>query len=416
MKVFKQKVYTIQEGHYTGPKDMESIPGTIEVLAKSTFGGAGAGAIVGKISKELGSENVGIMDGLKTGGKAGFLAGIALKGLLNHLHKPMTKVKFQEVDKMIRKEFGMHRIIGISFGDSRENRRNFDDKFSINDRDITKYKLTFCIQNNQVTMYTYHLTDDELDKINNSLDYYCKKYSGMEYSSRVIGSRTNTYSVNITFTNYNAISSFIIEVQDNLNIKVNLMDNNGLVETRIGNEDEESVCEDRVYSNLPVFSKYDLMNIFTKSGIRGFDYGMFKACPMTAISLLVMQTILESLAKLGYRDKAILEKSAPRFAFDDHYIESSLKRLGFIEGVHYTVGENLSNTNISMYEGHIIITVRNKTKDEAILKKIMKGKNFKESDINGKATVWTGIINTKGDFDILLKSIVNSTQVNILVL
>ena len=46
---FRQKDFTIPEGHYTGPKDMDKLPGTIEVIGKSAIGGAIIGGIVGKI-------------------------------------------------------------------------------------------------------------------------------------------------------------------------------------------------------------------------------------------------------------------------------------------------------------------------------------------------------------------------------
>ena len=42
---FRQKNYTIQEGHYTGPKDMDKVPGAIEVVGKSAFGGSIIGVL-----------------------------------------------------------------------------------------------------------------------------------------------------------------------------------------------------------------------------------------------------------------------------------------------------------------------------------------------------------------------------------
>ena len=46
---FRQKEYTLQEGHYTGPKDMEDIPGTLEMVGKGTVAGAVTSAVVGKL-------------------------------------------------------------------------------------------------------------------------------------------------------------------------------------------------------------------------------------------------------------------------------------------------------------------------------------------------------------------------------
>lgn len=35
---FKEKQYTIPEGHYTGPKDMEEVPSALSVIGKTTLG------------------------------------------------------------------------------------------------------------------------------------------------------------------------------------------------------------------------------------------------------------------------------------------------------------------------------------------------------------------------------------------
>ena len=37
---FRQKNFTIPEGHYTGPKDMDKVPGVLEMVGKSALGGA----------------------------------------------------------------------------------------------------------------------------------------------------------------------------------------------------------------------------------------------------------------------------------------------------------------------------------------------------------------------------------------
>ena len=44
-----------------------------------------------------------------------------------------------------------------------------NDKFSFNDRDVSSYKLNFAIHNNQVTMYTFGMTREELDKTSKTL-------------------------------------------------------------------------------------------------------------------------------------------------------------------------------------------------------------------------------------------------------
>ena len=70
---FKQKNYTIEEGHYTGPKDLEKIPSSLEVIGKSTIGGSAAGGIIGGVLKTAGVDEASITGGISTGGKAGFV-------------------------------------------------------------------------------------------------------------------------------------------------------------------------------------------------------------------------------------------------------------------------------------------------------------------------------------------------------
>ena len=408
----KQKNYTIQEGHYTGPKDMEKVPSTIEVLGKATIGGSGIGAVTGGLMKEIGNiENTGIIDGAKKGGKIGFLSGIALKALLNHLHKPMSKVKYQEVDRHLRKEFGMFRVAGFTFGDTREKRKTYDEKFGTNDREVTKYPINICVNNNQVTMYTLNLSDDQLEKLNNSLDYYCKKYSGMEYSSRVINSKTNTYSVNITFTNYEAISSFILEISEVLGIKINLLNNEILPETKIGKSETHDEEESRIYSNIPNFSKYDIYQIFSIGGA-SFISALALSGPKVGFATLVMQTLLSSLNRLGVKE-VIRVIGGSRVNFDNDYLIDSLKRLNYIDGFHYSVGKEKSDINLSMICGKVIITTITGSKPDLLMTKILKGIEYKKTDINGKANLWTFLIKDKNSFDVFLKKLIGYVKPNI---
>ena len=175
---FRQKDYTIQEGHYTGPKDLDKVPGAIEVIATSAGVGGLVGAAVGTVSKDST-----MLEGALTGGKWGVVAGVLLKLFLNYLHNPMTRVKYQEVDKNIRTRFGVFQMSGITVGDTISKRATIDERFSFNDRDVTAYKINFAVHNDTVTMYTLGMTKEELKKTSDILDYYTKKYTGMEYSS-----------------------------------------------------------------------------------------------------------------------------------------------------------------------------------------------------------------------------------------
>ena len=240
MVKFRQKEYTIQEGHYTGPKDIDKVPGALEVIGKAAGTGGVIGAAVGTILKDST-----MIDGALTGGKWGALGGILLKLFINYLHNPMTRVKYQEVDKNIRRQFGIYQMSGITVGDSIDKRATVDERFGFNDRNVTDYKLNFAVHNDTVTMYTFGMTVKELEQTSAVLDYYTKKYFGMDYSSTLINQKLNSYAVNITFTNYQVISNFIIELSEKLKTRINLLDNKVIVSSRIEEKSkEEAECEE----------------------------------------------------------------------------------------------------------------------------------------------------------------------------
>ena len=75
---FRQKDFSIREGHYTGPKDMDKVPGALEVIGKSALGGALAGSAVGAILKDSTT-----LEGALKGAKLGGIGGILLKFFIN---------------------------------------------------------------------------------------------------------------------------------------------------------------------------------------------------------------------------------------------------------------------------------------------------------------------------------------------
>lgn len=396
---FRQKQYTIPEGHYTGPKDMDKVPGALEVVGKSALVGAGVGGAAGGLLKDST-----VLSGALTGGKYGAITGAILKFFLNYLHNPMTSIKYQEVDKLIRREFGIYRAAGITVGDTLDKRAKIDEKFSFNDRDVTKYKLNFSIQDNAITMYTLGMTTKELDITSNTLDYYCKKYTGMEYSSYVINSRTNSYSVSITFTNYQVIANFIMELSKVLNTKINLLDNKALVDSRIKASVMNNDAEERTYS-VKEFNKYDLMKILGRGGVFSISPHLgFKGIGET-LGSSIMGIILTSLDKLG-GDVALLDGlTTKRDNFGNVYLEDRLKKLHYIENYDYTVGNLKVPVNMSMFSGIFIITVAKDTKE---LEKIDSGfwKNLKGKVgrvDTGKVIVYNYTIKTKNEFDFILK-------------
>ena len=264
---FRQKDFSLKEGHYTGPKDMDKVPGAIEVVGKSALGIGLAGSAIGAALKDSTA-----WEGFKTGAKAGGITGIFLKIFINYLHKPMSKVKFQEIDRNIRREFGIYRMAGITVGDKLDKRADIDEKFGFSDRQVSKYKLNFAVQDNKITMYTFDLSNDELDKVDKTLNYYCKKYTGMEYNSSVINYKLNSYSVDIVFTNYQVISNFIMELSQVLECKINLLDNKAIVDSRIKEAGEEGGLGEETTKNFSVaaLNKYEIMKILGKAGRAAF--------------------------------------------------------------------------------------------------------------------------------------------------
>ena len=226
---FKQKQYTLQEGHYTGPKDLEEVPGALKVVGGATLAGLAAGYAADKITQDsrkpvLGDEPT---SWATRGAQAGFVAGVMGKLLLNTMHNPLSSIKFQELDSAIRKEFGMYRVSGVTVGDTLENRKKMKESFVINSKELTKFKINISVAKGKLVMYTLGLTKKDEDVVNDILDYYCKKYYGMEYTSFPIGKglRSGSWSVDIKFTNHQVAANFIVETGKTLGTQINILDN-----------------------------------------------------------------------------------------------------------------------------------------------------------------------------------------------
>ena len=397
MIVFRQKDFTIQEGHYTGPKDMDKVPGAIEVIGKSALAGTGIGGLIGGVVKDQS-----VLGGAITGGKYGTITGVILKFFLNYLHNPMSSVKYQEVDKLIRREFGIYRMSGITVGDSVDKRANLDEKFSFNDRNVTDYKINFSIQNDSVTLYTLGLTDKELDQTSKILDYYCKKYVSMEYNSIALNPKVNAYSVSIVFTNYQVIANFIMELSNTLKTKINLLDNKALVDVRFRQKFEG--IEEKAFS-VKSLNKYDLIKIIGGHSIPSAIAGAPRNYK-EAISEGIMGLIVGAVEKFGL-DVLAKETNLPlaRDNFNNTYLENRLKKMHYVENFDYTVGEIGQELNMSLNSGLFIVTVAKSEKEtvDSLDKSLWKKDNkFNRSDV-GNVIVYTYPLKSKNDFDYVLK-------------
>lgn len=399
---FRQKDFTIPEGHYTGPKDQDELPGVLETVGKSALGGAILGGIVGKIDK-----NITTGKGALEGGKYGALAGIVLKLFINHLHKPMSTVKYQEVDKNIRREFGIYRIAGITMGDKIDKRASVDEKFSFNDRNVTKYKINISIYKDEVTLYTLGLTDSEIDKLSSILDYYCKKYYGMEYDSFLLNQKVNAYSVKIIFTNYQVISNFILEVSNALETKINLLDSEALVKGKlVFSEDEGDTGEERNFS-LSAIDKRDVFKILTSTGRFNLKVdGDWKR----SVSFSILDILLDFIKKADTRLKSAGNTSTPREDLNNYYLQEVLKKLHYIEGFNYTIADTKAQSNMSVLEGLFLVTTKKDSRDmKEIDDKCWKNLKLKINRADtGKAIVYTYNIQNKNEFEFIVKKLMST--------
>lgn len=352
----RRKLFNLSDGYYTGAKN--DVPGYLSCIAKGGAGGAvvgaGAGAIYGGIKKDRSAKDDAIT-GAKYGLGAGLLAGFGYKLFLNHMHNPMKDIKFQEIDRGIRKEFGVYNIQGISVGDSVDKEAKIEDKFSFNDSKISNYKINLCVQEDKITLYTFALSDLELEKVDAVLNHYCRKYHGMNYTSTAINPKVNSYSANITFTNYDAIVHFILDISMKLETKINLIDNKGLVKGS-----EKAGKELKFFSNfggnLNANDALDILN----SGFNSHDaFDFFKSGfrNKEAAGLLAIKMLTSAIKKAHQKDLVLAGKPGPRTAFGNEYLEQTLKRLHYVEGVHYTKGDDSNNNNISLNKGVLVIIV-----------------------------------------------------------
>lgn len=397
---FRQKQFTIPEGHYTGPKDMDKVPGVMEMVGKSALAGSGIGAVVGGLMKDSS-----VLSGAVQGAKYGSLSGILLKFFINYLHNPMTSIKYRDVDKTIRREFGVYRMSGITVGDTVSKRADIDERFGFNDRNVTSYKVNIAVQDNSVVLYTFGMTDKELDTTSRILDYYCKKYFAMEYTASVINAKVNAYSVAIVFTNYQVISNFIMELSKELGSKINLLDNKALVSGRLSDAaaDIDGLSDERQFS-VSVFSKYDLIKLLGKSGkyaISGLRRGAAGVVDGTLLGML-----LGGLEKLSADEASkVTGTKIPRGDYGNVYLQSTLEKLGYVEKYDYTVGEGPKETNISLFSGILLITVPTGSKsEEEIDKKVWsKSKNVIKKVTSGDVVLYSYTMASKNELEFILR-------------
>ena len=410
---FRQKEYTIQSGKYDGPKDMEEVPGALSVIGKTALAGAGIGGAVGYgLDKFDKSSRADFWSGAQVGGKAGVVAGIGLKVLINSIHNPMSTIKYQEVDRQIRQQFGIFRASGITVGDTIERRNKLDEKYSFNDQNILSYKINVAIQDGKFTMYILKLTDKELEDLNKILDYYCKKYYGMSYISTIIGNnkKDNSYAVQIIFTNYSIIADFLSEVSDKLMCKINLLNNKAVI--------EEKTSEEKTFS-IPSIDKSEILEFFTRNGIGSFQK-FFMGARLQGLSEIIIYTLIDAVNRLNTNEQ---QKVMPvlKNELNNKFLETAFNNSGLIEGMHYTVAKKNCPLNIYLSKGTFIISSLASSPEGKKMEKIYSEQQkdfYSKTSVNkGQVFVYTYGVTNKNKLTLLLKKIVASgIKPNVLVL
>jgi hypothetical protein len=421
---FKLRNFSIKGGYYTGPKDIEELPSVLETVGKGALGGTVLGGIFGKMKED-------VPDGVKKGGMSGAIGGLAYKILLNHLHKPMKEVKFNEVDKYLRKEFGLYKIGGLTvLGDNVENNSKLEERFSFDDRNITNYKINVAITNNKVILYTFCINNEELGNLDKILDKYCKKYYGMSYVSKVVNSNINSYSVNITFTNYDSIANFLIEVSNCLKTKVNLLSNygSGIVLNRISdygnymssvdiqnsNPDKNNV--ERSFSFINNYlgdrfslDKADLIRILGNTGANIIGTKLKGKGVKACVSSALISALTEFIKSCKDAELVKLGVTSNRYKFGNSYLKLLLKKLHYTEGVNYTVGVKESDNNVSLANGVLFITVSKNSDSESKIDNSL-WKSFRSVLVRsevGRAVSYSYIIRNKEELELIINKLMS---------
>lgn len=394
MIIFKEKQYTLRDGHYTGPKDLDKVPSTLKVVGGATLAGYGAGVLV---DKALGSsDSLDSTSWSTRGAELGFIGGVLGKLVLNKMHNPMETIKFNELDRCIRKSFGMYRISGVTVGDSRENRERMKESFVINSKNLTDFKINVSITKGQLVMYTLNLGEKEEEIIEETLDYYCKKYYGMKYTSTPIGNnKKGCWAITITFTNHQVAANFLVEIVEALKIRVNLLNND------ISSEIFD--ISDRMFSlnSVPALDKFELKYIFSK--------GLLQAASckknLVGLSKTVMEMVKNGLGKLNAVELSEVGVKQPRRNFGNKYLEFAMKKVA--PNKPWTIGENDRELNLFLLDGTLIITATHGTKGEVMLKKIPELLPIKNKNSNS-ASLFLYTMGSPAELEVVLKKILST--------
>lgn len=438
MKKFKLKNYTIPEGHYTGPQQATT-DSWGQALNESGLIGAGLGGLTNYLTDDdKGKSTVQkVIEGAGEGYLYGLISGAAMKGITEYIHSPLKDIDFQKLDKNIRAHFGSFKIpflqkqVGSGNGQKR-----LKDKIVYNSRNITDYKLNFGVRRNQIVMYTFGVTNSELDELSQLLDDMVMNQPNMNYHSSLINKSQNSYAVAITFTAYEIAAKYIIAAAEIVSSKVNLMDKDYLISRRVNefdvdkledpdvkqgiNSEEKStnvnnnVISDKFDDSEKTFSltgdeKYSAIEFLRSDGIQSIvDIAKSiktKKLGSTAsnhfarlVNHAVSRTIEKGKMKAGMPVK--------REELNTGYLIDILKKLHYVKGFNYTEDKTNSECNVSLVSGILVVTADKGDKSDIVDKEFYNsGKDrIRRAEVDSVVS-YVYSVSSKSDLEFLLKKL-----------
>lgn len=437
MKKFRSKNYTIPEGHYTGPQQAQ-----IDSWTKAAMEGGIIGAGLGGLKEYLvddDSDNrssvAKVMEGAGKGYLLGTLSGLALKGLTEYINKPLKDIEFQKLDRNIRSEFGSYKIpiinktIGVG-----EKSAKLSDKVVYNSRNITDYKLNFGIRRNQIVMYTFGITTEELDALSTSLDNFVKDNPNMTYNASLINKSQNSYAVSITFTSYSIAAKYIVEASSIISGKVNVIDRDYVISNRIGefnvdkttNPDvKNGINSESTSSNVNnnVISDDDSVKTFSLSADERYSALEFlkndgggtvldivksiktKKMGSTASNHLA-RLLNHAVGRTIEKGKVKVGMPVKREELNTSYLINTLTKLRYTKGFNYTVDKTNCECNISLTGGIFAVSVDKGSKSDLVDEEFYnKAKDrIRRSEIDTVVSYIYSVIN-RNDLEFLLKKL-----------
>ena len=376
-------LYSLSDGSYTGPKD--PVPGTLATVGGATAAGWLAGKVADKVTSDprrprLAADEDRVSWATKGAG-AGFVTGVIGKILLGSIHNPMDTVKFDELDRAIQTKFGIYRGAGLTVGDSREARAKLKESFVINSRDLSGFKVHVCVVKGKLTLYTIGLSPGQETELEDTLDWYCRKYHGMDYKSSRFGSAG--WKIQVTFTNHRVAADFLVEIGEAMGVRMNVMDSDASTEL-------EEISQ-RSFSTVPRLDRLELQNLFGR-GVLNLMTGIG---PGTGVALI--ELVVEGLKALTRPTDAGIKN--PRKAYGNNYLSDRLSRFG----TEYTVGLKGAPVNLYLFHGTLIVSANGRSKEAGLLRRVKELNEAKSR--SGSAVVWTYTMKSAQELDLILKQI-----------